>query len=300
MGAAFLITLREGLEAVLIVAIVLAYLRQLGRGDQFPPVVAGALGGALVSLGAGIGVYLALGELEGRAELYVEATTALLAGTVLTWMVFWMRRQARSLGGELRGQVDRALMRGAVLGMVAIVFIGVLREGLETALFMLTIVFDAGATDAATGGFAGLAVAIAIGYTIYRGSRLVNLRLFFQITGGLIILFAAGLAGKGVFQLQALGLFDSLYWPVWDVHDHALLGRGQFAAFMKGIFGWSAQPSIEQVVVWVAYATTASWFFYFFGRLPAFLSTRIDQLSAAIRGLFPPAIASAVEAEPDA
>src|SRR3990172_1567904 len=145
MGAAFLITLREGLEAVLIVAIVLAYLRQLGRGDQFPPVVAGALGGALVSLGAGIGVYLALGELEGRAELYVEATTALLAGAVLTWMVFWMRRQARSLGGELRGQVDRALMRGAVLGMVAIVFIGVLREGLETALFMLTIVFDAGA-----------------------------------------------------------------------------------------------------------------------------------------------------------
>jgi high-affinity iron transporter len=176
----------------------------------------------------------------------------------------------------------------------------VLREGLETALFMLAVVFDAGATDAATGGFAGLGVALAIGYTIYRGSHLVNLRLFFQITGGLIILFAAGLLGRGVFQLQTLGVLDSWYWPVWDLTGNALLGRGQFASFMKGIFGWSAEPSIEQVIVWAAYAATAGWFFYFFGRLPVFVSTHIDRLTAAVRGLFTPAIASAIEAEPDA
>jgi high-affinity iron transporter len=300
MGAAFLITLRDGVEAALIIAIVMAYLRQLGRTDRFTPVLGGALAGAVVSLGVGIGVYLAIGELEGRAELYVEATTALLAAGVLTWMIFWMRRQARTIGGELRSRVNQAIASGAVLGLASITFIGVLREGIEMSLFLLAVVFDSGTRDTAIGGFAGLGAAMVVGYALYRGGQFVNLRVFFQVTAGLIILFAAGLLGKGVFELQEAGLFNSAYWPVWDVHDHALLGRGQFAAFMKGIFGWSAQPSIEQVVVWVAYATTASWFFYFFRRLPAFLSTRIDQLSAAIRGLLPPAIASAVEADPDA
>ena len=276
MGQAFLITLREGLEGVLIVAIVMAYLRQIGRTDQFPPVVAGALAGAGAALAAGVGVYIAVGELEGRAELYVEATTAFIAAGVLTWMVFWMRRQARTIGGALRGQVDRALAGGAVLGLVSIVFVGVVREGLETALFMLAVIFDASAADAAIGGFAGLAIAVAIGYSIYRGGQFINLRLFFQITGGLIILFSAGLLGKGIFQLQVLGVFNSAHFPVWDLQSNSVLGHGQFAAFMKGIFGWSARPSIEQVVVWIAYLTTAGWFFYW-GRLPAFITTRFEQ-----------------------
>ena len=276
MGAAFLITLREGLEAVLIVAIVLAYLQQLGRADKFAPVLLGALAGAAVSLAAGTGVYMAIGELEGRAELYVEAVTALTAAGVLTWMVFWMRHQARTIGGALRGQVDRALAGGAVLGLVSIVFVGVLREGLETALFMLAVVFDAGAADASIGGFAGLGVAIAIGYSIYRGGQFINLRRFFQITGGLVILFSAGLFGKGIFQLQALGIFDSAHFPVWDLQSNAVLGHGQFAAFMKGIFGWSPRPSIEQVVIWCVYLTTAGWFFYW-GRLPASIASRIER-----------------------
>ena len=105
MGAAFLITLREGLEAALIVAIVLAYLRQLGRADQFRWVALGALAGALVALGAGTGIYLAIGELEGRAEQFTEATIGLTAVAVLTWMVFWMRRQSRTIGGALSMQL---------------------------------------------------------------------------------------------------------------------------------------------------------------------------------------------------
>ena len=282
MGAAFLITLREGLEGVLIVAIVMAYLRQLDRRDQFLPVMLGAFAAVAVSLGVGIGVYNAVGELEGRAELYVGAITALTAASVLTWMIFWMRRQARSLGGALRGQVDTALASGAMLGMITLVFVGVLREGMETALFMLTVVLDNSARGVAIGGFAGLALATAIGYSIYRGSHLINLRHFFQITGGFIILFSAGLLAKGTFQLQTLGVFNSAYFPVWDMSSNSLLGTGQFAAFMKGIFGWSARPSIEQVAVWVVYAASASWFFYF-GRLPDAWSARLDQWSISVR-----------------
>jgi high-affinity iron transporter len=232
-------------------------------------------------VGVGVGVYVAIGELEGRAEQITEASIGLTAVAVLTWMIFWMRRQARTLGAELRGSVDHALASGAVLGLASITFLGVLREGIETSLFLLAVIFDAGAGDTAVGAFAGLAGATAIGYAFYRGGQFVNLRLFFQITGGLIILFAAGLFGKAVFQLQAIGLFDSYYFPVWDLTGHTLLGTSQFAAFMRGLFGWSAQPSIEQVVVWAAFVGSAAWFFYF-GHVPASVSERVNRAYSAI------------------
>jgi len=275
MGAAFLITLREGLEAALIVAIVMAYLRQLGRADQFGWVLAGALAGVATSIVAGAAVYLAVGELEGRAEEFTEGTIALAAVAVLTWMVFWMRRQARAIGGTLRHQVDRALATGAVLGLVSIVFVGVVREGLETALFMLTVLFDAGTVSTATGALAGTAMAIVLGYGVYRGGQRINLRLFFQLTGGLIIIFAAGLFGRGVHELQEVGVLGSPHGPVWDVAGNAVVGHGHVADFLKGLLGWSAEPSVEQLIVWAAYLVTAVWFFYF-GQLPAALSLRIE------------------------
>jgi high-affinity iron transporter len=287
MGAAFLITLREGLEAALIVAIVMAYLRQLGQQKQFGVVAGGAIAGGAVALGVGIGVYLTVGELEGRAEGYVEAVIALVAAGVLTWMIFWMRGQARSIGGQLRGEVDRALATGAVFGLASITFIGVLREGIETALFMLAVVFDSGVVSSSIGGFSGLAVALALGYAIYRGGQHINLRLFFQITGGLVIIFAAGLLGKGIFQLQVLGVFESYHFPVWDLTETPLLGTGQVAAFLRGLFGWSSRPSIEQVVIWIAFIGTAGWFFYH-GRLPASVSARLDQWLSVIARPFTP------------
>ncbi len=296
MGAAFLITLREGLEAALIVAIVMAYLRQLGRADQFGWVAAGALAGVVVALGAGAGVYIAIGELEGRAEEFTEGIIALVAVGVVTWMIFWMRRQARTIGGELRGHVDKALATGAVMGLASTVFVGVLREGIETALFLMAVVFDSGAASTAIGAFAGLALAVALGYAIYRGGQRINLRLFFQITGGLIIIVAAGLFGKGVHELQEVGVFNTFLSPVWDVKANPIVGHGQFAAFLKGLLGWSPKPSIEQVVVWALYVTTASWFFYLDGRLPFGLSLRTTTFSLRLPGR---AVAAEAEREAD-
>ena len=268
MGAAFLITLREGLEAAIIVAIVLAYLRQLGRAEQFGWVAAGALAGVVVSLVAGAGIYLAVGELEGKAEEFTEGIIALVAVAVLTWMIFWMRRQARSIGGELRGQVDRALATGTVLGLATIVFVGVVREGLETALFLLAVVFDSGAASTAVGAFAGLALAVVLGYGLYRGGQRINVRLFFQVTGGLIIIVAGGLFSKGVHELQEAGAIGTFQEHIWNIAGNPVFGHGTFFDFLKGLFGWSAAPSIEQVAVWALYLTTASWFFYLDGRLP--------------------------------
>ncbi len=262
MGAAFLITLREGLEAALIVAIVMAYLRQTGRADQSGWAVLGALAGVAASLTAGAGIFIAIGGLEGKAEALTEGIIALVAVGVLTWMIFWMRRQAQTVGADLRGQVDRALARGAALGLASIVFVGVVREGLETALFMLAVVFDSGATRTAAGAFAGLALATALGYVLYRGGQRINLRLFFQVTGGLLIIVAAGLLSRGVHELQEAGALGSAFAPVWDVEGNPLVGHGHLAAFLKGLFGWSPDPSVEQLFVWVLYAATASWFFY--------------------------------------
>lgn len=285
MSAAFLITLRDGVEAALVVAIVMAYLRQLGRTDRFAQALGGALAGAAVAAAIGASLYIAVGELEGRTEQLTEALTALAAVTVLTWMIFWMRAQARTIGGELRGRVDQAIASGAVLGLTSITFIGVFREGIEMSLFLLAVVFDNGTTNTTIGGFAGLTAATVVGYAFYRGGSLINLRLFFQITAGLIILLSAGLFGKGVYELQVLGVFESMHWPLWDLSSNSIVGHGQFAAFLKGIFGWSAQPSIEQVIVWVAYVASATWFFYF-GRLPRALSRRLERWWDATIGSF--------------
>ena len=268
MGAAFLITLREGLEAALIVAIVMAYLRQLGRADQFRWVAAGALAGVAASLASGSAVYAAIGGLEGRAEEFTEGSIALVAVAVLTWMIFWMRRQARSMGAELRGRVDRALATGAVLGLASIVFLGVLREGIETALFLLAVLFDSGAVSTAIGAFAGLALAVALGYAIYRGGQRINLRLFFQLTGGLLILVAAGLASRGVAWFQEAGLLNTYRWPLWDVQDHAVFGHGIVAETLNGLFGWNPRPSVEEFAIWLAYPLVVGGVFFF--SLPSF------------------------------
>lgn len=269
MGAAFVIALREGLEGVLIVAILLAYLRQLGRADRFVWVLGGAFAGVAASLVAGAGVFVALGELEGTAEQLTEGIIALVAVGVLTWMIFWMRQQARTIGGELHGQVDKALASGALLGLASIAFVGVVREGLETALFLIAA--DSGAANTLIGGLPGLLVAVLVGFGIYRGSQMINLRAFFQVTGGLIILVAAGLFSKGVQGLQEAGAISTAREQVWNISGNPVFGHGEFFDFLKGLFGWSAAPSAEQLAVWVLFLAVASWFFYLDGRLPFLL-----------------------------
>jgi high-affinity iron transporter len=254
MGESFLIILREGFEAALIVAIVLAYLRSIGRLDLAKTVWAGVLIAAAVALGLGIILNTVVDGLEGQARMRTFAVIAFAAAGVLTWMVFWMRRQSMNIKGELQHAIDAALDQGNVgRALFFVAFFAVLREGIETALFMVAAATGANTLDILVGGGLGLAGAIALGVLIYQGGRKVPMRQFFKITGFLVIIFAAGLAAKGVMFLQASGDLGSVNYAFYNVTSvHWLTSSSEIGKFLAGIFGWDPRPSLEQVVVWLA------------------------------------------------
>lgn len=268
MGTAFLITLREGLEAVLILAIVLAYLRSLGRTDQFKFVFFGAIAAVIISLVVASLVFIFLDSLEDTAEQFSEGFVSLLAASVLTWMIFWMKGQSKMIGKNLMGGVDSALSKGSIIAMASIVFIGVLREGVETGLFLIAVFLQNTVVDAMVGAIVGLLAAGIIGYIAYTGSKLINLRLFFQVTGGFIILVAAGMLSNAIHEFQELGVISIYLRPAWDLSSVPIIGSGAVAYILKSVIGWRPDPSIGQAFVWSSYLILASLFFYFSGFLP--------------------------------
>lgn len=205
MGAA-VVTLREGFEASLIVGIVLAFLNRTGRRDAFWPVWIGALAAAAISVAAGITLYAIGTEFEGRAEALWEGSIMIAAAAMLTWMVFWMRGQARTIRKHLESQVERALKIGSGVALGFVVFLGVLREGLETSLFMLGTFENSNAAVSVVGGLLGLTAAIALGYLFYRSSSRLDLRRFFTVTSLLLLAFAGWLLFGGVHELAEGGV----------------------------------------------------------------------------------------------
>lgn len=297
MTSSFLIALREGLEAGLIVAVVLAYLRQIGRRDAFAAVGAGASAAAVVCVVVGTGLYVAIGGLHGRAEVLAFAVTSLVASSVLTWMLFWMRQQSRTMGAHLRGRVDKALAAGTVTAVASVVFFGVLREGMETVLFLLAVTIERSAVDLVVGAGSGLVGAAALSYGFYQGGSRINLRLFFQVTGSLIILVAAGLLSRSVAWLQEAGVINTFRWPLFDVSASPILGHGVFAEFLNGLFGWNPHPSLEEAVVWVCFAIGASFLFHFdlpSSRVFARLGRSMTRAPQAPPRASPPALALGV------
>lgn len=254
MTGSALILLREGLEAALIVAIVLAYLRKLGRRDQFRAVWIGTGIAVLISVAVGAVLFATVGNLEGDAKTLTFALIMLAAACVLTWMVFWMRGQARALKGELHAKVDSALLAGSLAALAAVVFFGVLREGIETVLFFLAAAGNSSAVDSLVGGALGLAVAIGIAYAFYRGASWLNLRQFFTISGALVLLVAAGLLSRSLAEFQLLGTIPTFWYPVFDVSSVAALSTETFSGkLLRGLFGWDPAPSIEEIGIWLAY-----------------------------------------------
>lgn len=260
MGASFLITLREGLEVSLVLAILLGYLVKTGRRSDTGAVWLGSAVAAVACAIAGVAVHAATDELTGKAEQAVEGSMALLACIVLTWMILWMHRNARTMGGHLRAKVDAATSAGAV---AFIAFIAVAREGFETALFLLSAE-TAGASGAAVvaGGLIGLAVSAVVGVAVYRLGSRVDLRSFFRWTGVLLVLFAAGLAGKAVHEFrELLGLEGGLLFdPMWTVTSGPF-AEGTTYDFLKGLFGWASSPERLRVVTYVAYLVPVLWMF---------------------------------------
>jgi high-affinity iron transporter len=201
-----LVMLREGFEASLVVGIVLAFLNRTGRRDAFWPVWLGAAAAFALSVGTGALLFAIGAELAGRAEKLFEGTAMLVAAGLLTWMIFWMRRQARSIRRELESQVESALATGSALALALVAFVGVLREGVETALFMFGTVKGANSLVAGVTGAAGLAAAVLLGYFFYRGASRLDLRRFFAVTSVLLLAFAGWLLARGLHELQEGGI----------------------------------------------------------------------------------------------
>jgi high-affinity iron transporter len=203
---AFVIVLREAFEASLVLGLIFAFLNKTGQRERHGQAVWQGTGWAIaLSIAMGAVLFITVGELEGTAEQIYEGTAMLLAATVVTWMVFWMRKQAKTIGGALRAQVGDAVAHGGGLALATVAFVAVAREGLETALFLFVSVGDDGVVPTVLGGVFGLAAAIALGIGLYRGSLKLDLRRFFLYTGLLVIAFAAYLVVGGLHELGEAG-----------------------------------------------------------------------------------------------
>ena len=205
MGAG-LVILREGFEASLVVGIVLAFLDRTGRRDGFAAVWVGVAGALALSLTVGIALFAAGAELEGSSEAVFEGTVMLVAAGLLTWMIFWMRNRARTLRSELEGRTQAALDAGSALGLGLVVFLGVAREGVETALFLFSSVEGSNHGLSLLAATIGGAAAVGLGYLFYRGSHRLNLRTFFTATSALLLVFAGYLVAMGLHELSEAGV----------------------------------------------------------------------------------------------
>jgi high-affinity iron transporter len=270
--AALLIMVREGFEAALVVAIVFAYLRKLGRLDLARAVWAGVAAAVAISFAVGIVVRLTVGELEGVARMRAFAAIALAAAAVLTWMIFWMRRQSRLIKGDLEHKVDAALASENIgFALAGVALVAVVREGIEAALFLLAAGADESGVSVIAGALIGLTIASVLAYLVYWGGRKMPMKAFFTVTGVVLIVFAAGLVAKAVMFLQVSGDLDSYNLNgVYDLTSVRLLTtESEFGKFLGAMFGWDPRPSIEQVVAWLAYLVPVTILFLRPTRAPA-------------------------------
>ena len=258
----FLITLREGLEAALIIGIVLAFLNQTGKRQWFQQVWLGTAAAILVSVVAGVVLFLSVGAFEGNAEKIFEGIAMLTAAGILTWMVFWMRKQAANIKQQLHAQIQAAISGGSSIAITGLAFVAVVREGIETVLFLFGATRSAESTVLnVAGGIAGIAIAVVIGYGVYKGTSRLNLRTFFNTTGLLLILFAAGLLAHGIHEFQEAGIIPIVIEHLWDINN-ILPEKSVFGMFFTAVFGYNGNPSLIEVAAYTGYlATTLILFF---------------------------------------
>jgi high-affinity iron transporter len=255
--------LREGVEAALIVSIICAYLSRTGNGRHLGRIGVGATAAVAASAGLGLLIFATLGELQTPWEQVFEGTTLLVAASVVTWMLFWMRRQAGSVAGELKRALERALTAGSAWGLALLAFTAVIREGLETALFLVgqaaAATSSAGGTGAASvlaGAIVGLLIASGLGYGFYRGSRRLDLGRFFRWTGVLLILIAAGLLGSAVHEFVEIG-WVTVGTQVAFNASAVLPQSSGVGLFLHALLGYQSAPEVVAFATWVTYLAVA-------------------------------------------
>ena len=258
----YLLSLREGLEAALIIGIVFGAVNKIRRNDLAPAVWLGTLSAVAVSILTAILLTSFGMSLEDPAEAIFEGITMLIAAGILTWMIFWMGKQARFLKSELEEGVNKAAASTGKRAVFWLAFVAVVREGVELAIF-ITAAFFAGSPGQANsniiqilaGTILGLGTAALLGYTIFATTVRLDLRRFFQVTGFLLILFAAGLVAHGIHEFNEVGWIPAIVEHVWDVNmilnEDSLVGQ-----LLKTLFGYNGDPSLTEMIAYFTYIAT--------------------------------------------
>lgn len=271
----YLLSLREGLEAALIIGIVLGAVSKIRRNDLAPAVWLGTLSAGIVSILTAV-ILTSFGmSLKATAEQIFEGITMLIAAGILTWMIFWMSKQARFLKSELEAGVNKAAASTGKRAVFWLAFVAVVREGVELAFF-ITAAFFAGDQSQVTsniiqtlaGTILGLGTAALLGWTLFATTVRLDLRRFFQVTGILLILFAAGLVAHGVHEFNEVGWIPAVVEHVWDMNvvldETSLMGQ-----LLRTLFGYNGNPSLTEIIAYFAYLVVVSIFWRRDNTVPA-------------------------------
>jgi high-affinity iron transporter len=256
MISSLVLSLREGLEAALIIGIVLGALHRTGRADLNRPLWAGVISAFLVSLLAALLLRAVDKELTGTTEQIFEGVTFFLAAGVLTWMILWMRRESGSMKSQLESQVNIATTLKGAGALYFLAFISVLREGIELALYLTASSLTSSGFQTLSGAAIGLVAACLLGYLIYATALHLNLKRFFQVTAVILILFAAGLVAHSIAEFNEAGVIPAVINPIWNLNplldEHSVLG-----VIASTLFGYHGSPSLTEALGYSVYMLIA-------------------------------------------
>ena len=252
MFPSFILSLREGLEAALIIGIVLGALHKMGRPDLKPAVWAGAGMAVIASIAAAVLLTLIGAEFEGQAEEIFEGFAMLAAAGLLTWMIFWMHGHARSLKSDIEDDVRLATFRYGGKALFILAFLAITREGFELVLFLGAARLASDSLQTLIGAMLGLGIAVFLGWLLYASTRRLNLRQFFRVTNVLLILFAAGLVAHGVHEFNEAGLIPPVIEHVWDTNP-IIDEKSTAGEILKALFGYNGNPSLTEVLAYLSY-----------------------------------------------
>lgn len=252
MLPSFLLALREGVEAALIISILLGALRKFDRQDLSPSVWLGIISAAVLSILVAVGLTAVGASFEGRAEEIFEGFMMLLAAILLTWMIFWMHKQARFLRSKIENEVRQAVNRTGRGALFGIAFLAVAREGIELALFLVAAGLASDAGSNLLGAAFGLAGAVALGWLLFSSTRRLPLARFFQVTNILLILFAAGLVAHGVHEFNEAGWIPAIVENVYNINP-IIDDKSTLGLMLTALFGYNGNPSLTEMIAYLTY-----------------------------------------------
>jgi len=252
MLPSFLLSLREGIEAALIIGIIIGVLNKLNQQESKPAVWRGVILAVVLSFAFGIGLNALGMEFSGQFEEVFEGLAMLLAAAILTWMILWMQRQGGQFQRNFEAKTAQATLKRGGSALFILAFLAVFREGIELALFLMAARMASDTFSVLVGTILGLGGAILLGWLLFASTKRLNLKHFFQITNILLLFFAAGLVAHGVHELIEAGWIPAIIDPVWDI-NHILSDKSEIGGILKALFGYNGNPALTEVIAYLGY-----------------------------------------------